>query len=132
MRVTTMVITGTRRELHGFILECIPELLPRDEGFFLLQQRGADEALAHADRTMPSQEQFLIRDVLHTESQLAWRGGVRRCLIVSGVACARGAPGFEECERFVRRELYEVDRWHLFDDISLACVTPSPEIVMLC
>lgn len=132
MKITTVVITGARRELETFILESIPSFLPPDEGFFLLRRRGADEALAHADRIMPLQEQYFIRDMLRTKAQLAWQGGVRRCLIMGGVSCVRNAPGFEECEQFVRRELYEVNRWHLFDDIGLACVTPKPEIVMLC
>lgn len=132
MKISTMVITGACRELETFILESMPGLVPPGEGFFLLQQRGADEALAHADRLMPLQEQYAIRDILRTKAQLAWRGGVRNCLIMAGVGCRRSAPGFDECERFVRRELYEVDRWHLFDDIAVSCITPEPEIIMLC
>lgn len=132
MKITTLVITGACRELETFILESIPSLLPQDEGFFLLQKRGADEALAHADRIMPVSEQYLIRDIIRTKAQRAWQDGMRRCVIMGSVRCRRGAPGFEECEHFVRRELYEVNRWHLFETVCLACVTPEPEIILLC
>lgn len=132
LRISTMVITGARQEFNPFIRETIARLLPPEEGFYFVHQRGAEEALARADRLMPPQEQFAIRDILHTKSQLARNGGVTRCVLVGSVACLRGRDGFEECERLVRRERFEVSEWHVFTDVRAACLTPEPEIVLLC
>lgn len=131
MHTTAAIITGARREFTPFILDSARRILGPDESPRLIFQPYAEEALAHEDRFMPPAEQYAIRDILRTKAQLAWRDGVRRCLIVGFVLCDRVAQRFEECTHLVKRELYEVDEWHIFEDLSIACLTPAPEMVLL-
>lgn len=130
-KTTTLVITGAHERFVPFIRDSVRDLL-QDEGFHVLRQRGAEEALAHDDRKMAPQEQFLIRDILYTQSHMACLVGMRRCLLMGCVDQNLDAAEFKKCESIVWRELDEVKEWGFFKDIGGACFTPRPEIVLLC
>lgn len=129
MSVVAAVFTGVNKLYTPQIYSYLYKLLPEGEGFVYIHYPGAEYALAHAEGAMQAQQQFAIYDMLQTHACEAANLGAEICIIVSPATCNPGAPDFEECKNFVRRQLETVKEWDIFKAYRMACQTPRCGVV---
>ncbi len=90
---------------------------------------GADVALAHDEKLMPREMQFVMRDIIQTQleqSRVRLRSDV--CIIICAVTSNRENDGFETCSFYVQRAYAQVASWRYFPNYLLACLTPNGAI----
>lgn len=128
MSVVAAVFTGANKLYTPQIYSYVYGLLPEGEGFAYIQYPGAEYALARAEGVM-EQQRFAIFDILESHARAAGELGAEVCIIVHPADCNPGAPNFEKCKCFVRRQRDAVMEWNIFKAYRLACLTPRCGVV---
>lgn len=129
MSVAAAVFTGANKLYTPQIYSYVYGLLPEGKGFAYIHYPGTEYALAHADSVMEQQRQFAIRDILESQAHAAGELGAEICIIVYAAACNPGAPDFEKCKCFVRRQMDAVKEWNVFKAYRMACLTPRYGVI---
>lgn len=134
---TAAIITGASQQFMPLVEHFAESVLQDEDSPFqklvLINQRGADEALAGADWTMPPPEQEAVREAVRTKTYLAWlRYKITHCVVVTAIDLSWSESGFEEGKKFALREWEQIWKWHFFgNNIRVGFFTPEGAIALL-